>query len=182
MHSSLDSFVAGPKGEIDWIKVDEEMFEYSGRQTDQSDTGLYGRVTYQMMDAYWPTAGDDPNASKHDTQHSAWYNHVSKVVISKTMKGKLIPNTTIISENISEEITKLKQKPGKDIVVFGSPSIGHLLLSYNLIDDMWVFINPVLIGKGIPLFKDIKEIKKLKLIDSKVFNSGVVGLLYEKYK
>ena len=179
MHVSLDGFVAGPNGEMDWIHVDEEMFEYSGRQTEQSDTALYGRVTYQMMENYWPTAGDKPDASKHDVQHSAWYNKVPKIVISRTLKGKSLPNTTIISENISEEISNLKQKPGKDIVVFGSPSVGHFLMAENLIDGFWIFVNPILLGKGIPLFKGITERKKLKLIKSYNFASGVVCMNYQ---
>ena len=85
MHTSLDGFVAGPNGEMNWIKIDEEIFDFVGTMTDTSDTALYGRVTYEMMQAYWPTAGDGPNASKHDKEHSAWYKRVSKIVLSKTM-------------------------------------------------------------------------------------------------
>jgi len=179
LHASLDGFVAGPKGEMNWIHVDEEIFEYSGRQTDLADAALYGRVTYQMMEAYWPTAGNEPDASKHDIQHSAWYNNVSKIILSKTMKGQKLPNTTIISENLKEEILKLKEKPGKEIVIFGSPSASHALLAENLIDEFWIFVNPILLGQGIPLFKNIKKIKKLKLLSSHVFNSGVVAMRYQ---
>src|ERR671933_369653 len=82
MHTSLDNFVAGPNGEMDWITVDEEIFEYAGKRTSEADTALYGRVTYQMMESYWPTAADQPGASKHDIQHSAWYKSVEKVVVS----------------------------------------------------------------------------------------------------
>jgi dihydrofolate reductase len=180
MHTSLDGFVAGPNGEMDWIIVDDEIFEYAGNQTDKSDTGLYGRVTYELMESYWPTAADKPNASKHDVQHSTWYNNVSKVVISKTMKGVNLPNTIIISDNIADEVTKFKQQDGKEIVIFGSPSIGHLLMQENLIDDYWFFVNPVLLGTGIPLFKNIQHKTKLKLITSHSFSSGVVCLHYEK--
>jgi dihydrofolate reductase len=132
------------------------------------------------MEYYWPTAGDKPGASKHDIQHSAWYNKVEKVILSKTMKGSSLPNTIIISENQLEEITCLKQKPGKDIVVFGSPSAVHFLMSKNLIDEFWLFVNPILLGKGIPLFKDIGEREKLRFVSSHVFASGVVGLHYER--
>jgi dihydrofolate reductase len=86
MHTSLDGFVAGLNGEMDWIKVDEAMFDFIGTMTDQADTALYGRVTYQMMESYWPTAGEQPNASKHDIEHSRWYNKVTKIVLSKTIK------------------------------------------------------------------------------------------------
>lgn len=180
MHTSLDGFVAGPNGEMDWIIVDEEIFVYAGNQTDKSDTALYGRVTYELMENYWPTAAQKPNASKHDILHSTWYNKVHKVVLSTTMKGVDLPNTTIISDNVSNEVMKMKQQAGKEIVIFGSPSVGHLLMQQNLIDDYWFFVNPILLGEGIPLFKNIHHRTKLKLIKSTQFISGVVCLHYEK--
>ena len=179
MHVSLDGFVAGPNGEMDWIKVDEDLFDYAGKQTDQSDTALYGRITYEMMDNYWPTAAEKPTASRHDKQHSEWYNKVAKVVISKTMQGEHLPNTTIISNNIAEEIIKLKESTGKDIVVFGSPSAAHLLMEDNLIDDYRIFVNPILLGTGIPLFNNINHRMPLQLIDHSVIGSGVVCLHYK---
>src|SRR6267142_3573553 len=112
MHTSLDGFVAGPNGEMDWIKVDDEMFDYVGKRTNEGDAALYGRVTYQMMEGYWPTAGDQPNATKHDVEHSRWYNKVTKIVLSRTMRGANSPNTKIISENVANEIARLKQAPG----------------------------------------------------------------------
>ena len=180
MHTSLDGFVAGPNGEMDWIIVGEEMFDHAAQQTQQADTALYGRVTYQMMQSYWPTAADKPNASKHDKEHSTWYNKVEKVVVSKKMKGENLPNTNILSHNLINEITELKNKTGKNIVMFGSPSVAYELMSENLIDDYWLFVNPILLGEGIPLFKDIKERTKLKFVASDIFSSGVVCLHYEK--
>jgi dihydrofolate reductase len=85
MHTLLDGFVAGPNGAMRWINVNDEIFDFVGAITDKADAALYGRVTYEMMQGYWPTAGDDPNASKHDKEHSAWYNKVSKIVLSRTM-------------------------------------------------------------------------------------------------
>ena len=181
MHTSLDSFVAGPGGEMNWINVDDDMFEYAGRQTDASDTALYGRVTYQMMDAYWPTAGDPPDASKHDKQHSEWYNKVEKVILSTTLADNNKPaNIIVINDHQKEEINKLKNKPGKNIVVFGSPSVCHFLMSEDLIDEYWLFVNPILLGNGIPMFKNIKIPATLKLAETIVFKSGVVCLHYEK--
>jgi dihydrofolate reductase len=171
--------VAGPNGEMDWINVNDEIFDYAGNHTDEADMGLYGRVTYQMMEAYWPTAGEQPNASKHDKQHSGWYNKVEKVILSTTMQGVNLKNTTIISDNLSAQIGKLKQAPGKDILIFGSPTAVHSLTAENLIDDYWLFINPVLLGQGIPLFKGIKERINLKLVSSHFFSCAVVCLHYE---
>ncbi len=180
MHSSLDGFVAGTKGEMNWITVDEEIFDFVATMTEQSDTALYGRVTYQMMEAYWPTAGDKPGASRHDKEHSAWYKKVKKVVLSRTLKDTGLANTVVISNNPEENITKLKQEPGKNILIFGSPGASHSLLSHGLIDEFWIFMNPVLLGQGIPLFKNIKGITKLKLMGSKRFASGVIALNYVK--
>lgn len=180
MHTSLDVFVAGPKGEMDWIIVGDEMFDHAAQQTAQADTALYGRITYQMMEGYWPTAGDKPHASKHDKEHSAWYNKVEKVIVSRTMQGENLPDTKIISENISDQIISLKKETGKNILMFGSPAVAHTLMSENLIDDYWLFVNPILLGAGIPLFKEIKERTKLKFVASDIFSSGVVCLHYEK--
>jgi dihydrofolate reductase len=180
MHTTLDGFVAGPNGEMDWIKVDSEIFEYAGQQTDMADTALYGRVTYQMMEAYWPTAGDQPNATKHDIQHSNWYNSVTKVVVSKTLQQHNLLNTKIISDNIADEIKKIKEQPGKNILMFGSPSVAHVLIQHNLIDDYWLLVNPILLGEGIPLFTNTEARINLKLEKNNVFTSGVIVLHYEK--
>ena len=178
MHISLDGFVAGPKGEMNWIKVDQEIFDYVGKRISEGDTALYGRVTYEMMESYWPTAGDKPNASKHDIEHSKWYNNVHKVVLSKTMKDKGLTNTTIISGNLSERINAIKQQAGSEIAVFGSPSATHALMQLNLIDGYWLFVNPIILGQGIPLFTNIKDKIKLKLLSTKQFTSGVTALDY----
>ena len=179
MHISLDGFVAGPKGEMNWIKVDQEIFDYVGKRIGEGDTALYGRVTYQMMESYWPTAGDKPNASKHDIEHSAWYKKIHKVVLSKTMKGEALTNTTIISDNLSSEINKIKQQADKEILLFGSPTATHALIQQHLIDGYWLFVNPVILGQGIPLFTGIKDKIKLKLLPTtRQFASGVTELNY----
>src|SRR5687767_13493418 len=127
MHTSLDGFVAGPKGEMHWIHVDEEIFDYGGKQIAEADTALYGRVTYQMMEAYWPTAAEKPNATKHDKQHAAWYKQAEKVVLSRTLKEGG-PKSRIISDNVKEEIMALKERERKNIIMFGSPTAAHYLM------------------------------------------------------
>ena len=179
MHISLDGFTAGVNGEMDWILIDKEMFEVAGDRTREADTALYGRVTYNLMENYWPTAAVQPNASKHDIEHSKWYNNVEKIVVSKTMKGTDLQNTTIISENLTTEIRQLKKQAGKEIIMFGSPTVTHSLMEENLIDDYWLMVNPILLGKGIQLFKNLKDSIKLKLLTSKTFASGVICLHYE---
>lgn len=180
MHTSLDGFVADRNGEMNWILIDESMFEIASQRTKNSDTALYGRVTWQMMENYWPNAGKEQNASKHDIEHSTWYNRVTKVVVSRSLKETNLINTKVIRDNLPHEVARLKEQTGQDIVMFGSPSIAHALMAENLIDDYWIFINPILIGQGIPLFKDIREVIKLNLVKSEVFPSGVVCIHYHK--
>ncbi|HEY9195070.1 MAG TPA: dihydrofolate reductase family protein [Mucilaginibacter sp.] len=178
MHMSLDGFVAGPNGEMNWIKVDEEIFDHVGKRIGESDTALYGRVTYQMMENYWPTAGDRPGASKHDIDHSKWYKNAQKIVLSKSMEGADLANTTIISDNLSDSINAIKQQDGEEILLFGSPTATHVLIQLNLIDGYRLFVNPVVLGQGTPLFTDIKDKIKLKLLNTQQFTSGVTALNY----
>jgi len=183
MHVSLDGFVAGPNGEMDWIKVDEEIFDHVGKRISEGDTALYGRVTFQMMESYWPTAADKPEATKHDIEHSKWYSKVRKVVLSKTMKDADpiaigSTNTKIISDNLSESINEIKQEVGEDILLFGSPTATHALIQEDLIDGYWLFVNPVILGRGIPLFLDIKDKINLELLNTRQFTSGVTELNY----
>ncbi len=179
MHISLDGFTTNSKAQIDWTLADQEMFDIAGQQTLKSDTALYGRGTYEIMQAYWPTAADQPNATKHDLEHSAWYKSVQKIVVSKTLKGSEVKNAEIISKNLPDEIRKLKEVDGKGIVMFGSPTLTRSLTEENLIDEYWLFVNPILLGNGIPLFKNLSHEIRLKLKLSKTFASGVVCLHYE---
>lgn len=179
IHISLDGFVAGPNGEMDWIKIDEEIFDYVGKRINEGDTALYGRVTYQMMENYWPAAGNKPTATRHDIEHSKWYSNVHKVVLSKTLKVPDLTNTEIISDNLSDRINKIKQRAGEDILLFGSPTATHSLMQLNLIDGYWLFVNPVILRQGIRLFEGIKDKTKLKLLPTtRQFACGVTELNY----
>lgn len=178
LHTSLDGFLAGPNGEMNWIKLDAELFDHVGTLTATADTALYGRVTYEMMEGYWPTAGEKPNATKHDIEHSTWYKQAEKIVLSKTREGDKANKTTFIGTNVPEEIEKRKNQPGKNIIIFGSPSAAHSLMEHNLIDDYWLFVNPILLGKGIPVFSKIKDRISLKLETTKVFPCSVTALHY----
>lgn len=180
MHVSLDGFVAGPNGEMDWIRINDEMFDTVGGLTAGADAALYGRVTYQMMDAYWPTAAEQPNASKHDIEHGQWYNKVEKIVVSDSMKDTRRVNTRFIGGDIAPAIKDIKLQPGGTILMIGSPSAYHRMAADNLVDEYWLFVNPVLLGTGIPLFKNIHNKVELKLSETKAFSPGVIGLHYKK--
>ncbi|WP_119080937.1 dihydrofolate reductase family protein [Chitinophaga alhagiae] len=178
VHVSLDGFVGGPKGEMDWIKIDDEMFNFVGTFTDAADGVIYGRKTYEMMQAYWPTADQQPNATKHDLQHSEWYRRVDKLVISRTMQNEQREKTQFAGDHIPEKVRAFKQQPGKNILIFGSPSAAHLLMEHGLIDEYWLFYYPVAIGGGIPLFRQDGTRQQLQLLECKKFPTGMVGMHY----
>ena len=178
MHVSLDGFVAGPNGEMDWIKVDQEIFDYAATRISDSDTALYGRVTYEMMERYWPTAGDSPTATKHDIEHAKWYSKVHKLVLSGTLSEAGLTNTDILNENFEARIADIKRQRGGEILLFGSPTATHSLMHRGLIDGFWLFVNPIVLGQGVPLFAGGTEMVKLELIRSHSFANGVTELNY----
>jgi dihydrofolate reductase len=177
-HISLDGFVAGVQGELDGFEKGEENLEYICKLTEEADTALFGRISYELLERFWPAAKDLPNATKGELLYSTWYNNAKKIVISRNMTGKGLKNTLIIGKNIPEKIIKIKKQTGKDILIFGSPSVSQLLLELDLIDTFWIFINPVIFGRGIPLFAGLKKYSKLKLITAKEFSNGEVALNY----
>lgn len=179
MHISLDGFTAGPNGEMDWIAVDDEMWGYVNRLTDSADTAVFGRVTYQMMESYWPTAAEQPTATQHDIDHARWYNAAHKLVFSRTLETGAGKNSSLVKEPIAEEIANLKQQPGKNLIMIGSPGLAHTFMQLGVIDEYWLNVNPVVLGGGVPLFPDLKEKIPLKLVEARTFRSGVVGLHYE---
>jgi dihydrofolate reductase len=177
-HVSLDGFMAGNYGEMDLIQFDEEVADYVGQITAHADTAVYGRKTFQMMESYWPTAAESPNASKHEVEHGAWVNKALKIVFSKSLKTSGWRNTKIISGDVAEEISALVKQPGKNILLIGSASISHIFMQHDLIDEFWINVNPVLVGSGLPLFSKIPGMLKLKLVRSTAFKCGVIGLQY----
>ena len=176
MHISLDGFAAGPNGEMDWIVYDSEIFKNAITLTDTGDTAIYGRTTYEMMVGYWPTVLSNPDSSPDDRHHAEWVENVHKVVISRSLDKAEWNNTQLIRENFAEEIAKLKAQPGKNLLIFGSPHVVHLLAQQGLVDEYRLNVSPVVIGEGIPMFEGVKT--QLKLLNVKTFDSGVVALHY----
>jgi dihydrofolate reductase len=180
MHVSLDNMIAGPNGEMNWIALDDELFDYTGHMAEAADAAIYGRGTYGIMEPYWPTAGDKPDASKHDKEHSAWYNNVHKYIISSTLEKAGTGTTTIIRHDAVGEVKKLKEQEGKNIMMFGSPGLVASFTQAEIIDEYWLFVNPVILGVGRQLFTHIDHIVKLKLTEHKLFKCGAIGLHYVK--
>ncbi|MBI1221397.1 MAG: hypothetical protein GC180_02240 [Bacteroidetes bacterium] len=124
-------------------------------------------------------AADQPNASKHDIEHSQWYSGVHKLVLSNSLKGQSFPNTEIISGDITRRMHEIKQIDGPEILVFGSPGATHSLIRQDLIDGYWLFLNPVVLGEGIPLFTGIQKKINLNLSPiTRQFSNGVTELNY----
>ena len=181
MWISLDGFVAGPKGEMDWVTgiFDEQMGKYEDDLINTVDTLLLGRVTYQGFARLWPKAADDPKMSREEKEYARKLNAVRKVVVTKTLKKLPWENSEIIKGMGKKEIEALKQGKGKDILIYGSASLVRKLMSLELIDEYQILIYPVAIGKGKRLFGGGKKLS-LKLLGTKSFNSGVVLVRYQR--
>jgi dihydrofolate reductase len=176
---TLDGFFEGPNKELDWHIVDEEFNQYANDLLSNVDALLFGRVTYQLMADYWPAAATNPSTSKSDLEIADKMNNLPKIVFSKTLQKVEWKNTRLVKENIAEEISKMKQESGKDMVIFGSGSIVTTLMQLGLIDEYRIIVNPVVLGSGKPLFKGINDKQNLKLLKTKVLGSGIVILYYQ---
>jgi dihydrofolate reductase len=179
-HVSLDGFVAGPNGEIDWIYLEDELFDDGHDLIKTGDTAIYGRVTYEIMKSYWPTAAKNPTATKHDIDHANWVNPALKIVFSRTLKACDWQNTRIVRDHAAEEVGKLKEQPGKNMILFASPTLASALMGQDLIDEYWFNVNPIILGRGKPLFQDTNIVRKLTLLGSKAYKNGVVNLHYAR--
>lgn len=175
---SLDGFFEGPNRELDWFVVEKQFFEYAKDLLRSVDTILFGRITYEGMANYWPTAA----AQDNDPTITHKMNNLSKVVFSRTLSAVSWNNSILAKGNIAEEIRRMKGEPGKDMVIFGSGSIVSTLTRLGLIDEYRIIVNPVILGNGNPLFKDLKDKLSLRLIKTKALNSGVVIFYYMPVK
>jgi len=180
MHISLDGFASTLAGEFDWVAYDEGIAkDVQASLIDKVDTAIYGRKTYQGMYGYWPTVLSNPESSEGDMRHAQWVENVQKIVFSTTLDKAEWNNTRLIKENLAEEVTKLKQQPGKNMMVFGSPLLVHAFAKAGLIDEYQLTISPVVLGSGVPLFDGTSGRVNLKLLQSKSYDSGLVAVHYE---
>lgn len=170
-----DGFFEGPtKWDLSWHTVDAEFNRFAIEQLDSTDIILFGRATYEGMAGYWSSE----NAIKNDPIVADKMNSISKIVFSKTLTRAEWNNTKLVKENAGKEIDNLKRQGGKDIAIFGSANLASSLIREGLIDEFRIMINPVVLGKGGPLFANMERNLKLKLRRVKSFNSGNVLLYY----
>jgi dihydrofolate reductase len=168
--TTLDGFMEGPHGDIDWHVVDDDFNRYVKDMLGSIDAILLGRVTYQLFAGYWPTSRD---------REAPAMNALPKIVFSRTLKKVDWDNSRLVQGDAADEVRRLKQQPGKDLAIFGSADLASTFHKQGLIDDYRIFVNPVVLGRGNPTFKNVEDQSPLKLAKTQTFGSGVVILYYE---
>ena len=181
MWQSLDGFISGPNGEMDWItsRYDAEMGEYEGGVIDTVDTLLLGRITYASFAGAWPSVPDNPAVSEEERAYARRLNAMTKVVFSHTLAKAEWQNSRLVRGDIEGSVRALKQESGADILIYGSASIVRQLTDMRLIDEYQLLIYPLALGNGLPLFAGLERRAELKLVCSRIHHSGVAELTYQ---
>jgi dihydrofolate reductase len=177
-HISLDGFMAGPGGNMDFVVFNDELADHTYPLIGTVDLAVYGRVTYDLMEGYWPTAGDAPDANAHTKSHARWYKGVKKIVASRTLPASKDPNVRVVGDDIVGALRAEKQETGGDIMIFGSPTLTRALATADLVDEWRLTLQPVILGGGLPLFDKLEKRTKLELRASKTFGTGVIAAHY----
>ena len=175
---SLDGFVARPDGTLDWHNVDEELHTFINDQHRQYGAHLYGRRTYELMASAWPPVESDPDAPGYMVDFARIWTPMPKVVFSTTLE-EVEWNARLAWDNIANEVARLKEQPGGDMVV-GGPTLASSFLELDLIDGVDLYVNAVVLGEGIPLFPNSSKPLDMQLVDSRTFSSGVAYLQYRR--
>jgi dihydrofolate reductase len=178
---SLDGFMSGPNGELDWAgaDMDDELWDDVNKLLGTVDTALFGRVTYQNFEQYWPAVPLAPGKPKNELDFSRWIEETPKFVASTTLTNLEWKNSFLLGADVAESVRKLKEQAGENVLMFGSCSFASRLLPADLIDDLCIRIHPVILGVGRPLFKAGNKRHQLELTQSRTFGSGLVQLRYK---
>jgi dihydrofolate reductase len=181
MNLSLDGYMSGPNAELDWHfeSWNDEMGEKLLEQLERADTILLGRFTYEAMAGYWSRKPLDQDFPRQDLAIADRMNHHVKIVFSKSHGTVLWNNAAFATRSLEDEIRHLKHREGKNILLFGSGKLMYSCLQRDLIDEFQLWIHPVILGAGRPLFSNLDQRVNLKLKDSTLFNSGVIAIDYE---
>lgn len=175
---SLDGYIEGPDREIDWHRVDEELHQHFNDELRTMGAFLDGRVTYELMAGFWPTADQDPSSSVQMREFAAIWRDMPKIVYSKTLQ-RADWNTTIVRDVVREEVLALKEQPGGDLAL-GGADLAAAFRGLGLVDEYRLYVHPVLIGRGKPLFAPSDARADLRLVETRAFGNGVVLLRYER--
>ena len=177
MGVSLDGYIAGPDGEIDWSAPDEELHRFHNQQMREVGAHLLGRRLYEEM-VYWEAAEENPTATAPELEFAAIWKQLPKIVFSSTLE-LVQGNATLLRDGVAEEVARLKEEPGKDIAV-GGAGLAASLIKLDLIDEYRLFVSPVLLGAGTPYFPALEEPIDLELVETQTFGSRVVYLRYRR--
>jgi dihydrofolate reductase len=177
MSVSLDGFIEGPDRQIDWHMVDDELHSHFNEQLSTMSAFLSGRVTHELMAAFWPTADSDPSSTAPVVEFAGIWRDMPKIVFSRTLE-RADWNTTIMREVAVEEIMALKAQPGGDMAL-GGADLASAFMQLDLIDEYRLYVNPIVIGRGKPLFQASDATIHLRLVETRTFGNGVVLLRYE---
>lgn len=174
--------MAGPRGDLDWHfpHWNEEMASFAFEQLCMVDSILLGRITYQAMASYWPYEANNTAHGRQECAYAQMMNNYAKIVFSKSLRTVEWRNARLVKKDIGKEVMALKEQPGMDMIIFGSGSIVSRLMHLGLVDEIVMWVHPITLGEGIPLFRDMQQPYLLKLLRAKAFSSGVVILCYEK--
>jgi dihydrofolate reductase len=175
MGVSLDGFIAGPDGEIDWSAPDEELHRFHNQQMREIGAHFCGRRLYEAM-TYWDTAEANPSAPEHELEFARIWKDTPKIVFSKTLEN-VQGNARLVTGGVADEVAKLRQQPGKDLAV-GGAGLASTFMQLGLIDEYRLFASPVLLGGGTPYFPVMDERTDLELVETETFGGRVVYLRY----
>src|SRR3989440_12921041 len=177
MGVSLDGFIAGPSGEIDWSAPDEELHRFHNQQARDLGAQFSGRRLYEEM-VYWETADQNPSATQYELEFARIWQNLPKVVFSRTLE-KVEGNARLVRDGVVEEVAKLKAQPGKDLAV-GGAGLASTLIELGLVDEYRLFVSPVVLGGGTAFFPALEERIDLELAETRTFGSRVVYVRYRK--
>ena len=176
MSVSLDGFMEGPNREIDWHRVDDELHQHFNDELRGAGAFLDGRVTYELMAEFWPTADADPATPAPVAEFARIWRAMPKIVYSRTLE-RAHWNATIVRDVVPEEVRALQAQPGGDLIV-GGAVLGATFLEHDLIDEIRVYVHPVVLGRGKPMFPRADTSRALSLEEARTFGNGVVMLRY----
>ena len=174
---SLDGFADSSSHSLDWVEVDEELHTFFNNQSREISASLYGRRMYELMFGYWPTTEADPDATPAEREFAGIWKRIPRIVFSTTL-DQVDPGSRLVRSDAAEEVRRLKAQPGYDMDV-GGPTLASTLMRAGLIDEYRIFVNPMILGAGTPFFAALDARIPLRLLETRIFGSGVVYLRYE---
>jgi dihydrofolate reductase len=178
MSVSLDGYIEGPNRELDWHLVDDELHSHFNSELGAMSAFLDGRVTYELMAAYWPTADADPASSAPVAEFARIWRDMPKLVFSRTLQH-VDWNSTIVREVDPDQINELKSQPGGDMAL-GGADLAAAFMRHDLVDEFRLYFNPVILGRGKPMFQPADRTVELRLVETRRFGNGVVLLRYDR--